>query len=93
MNIAEEKIVFTAFNPDIKAHIVLNDEICISKCKERYCTFVCPASCFVYEEESSKVVFSFEGCLECGTCRISCEEGALDWNHPEGGYGVVFRLG
>jgi len=93
INITEEKIVFTAFNPDKKPHIVLNEEVCSNKCKEKYCTFVCPAGCFEHNEENGKVVFSFEGCLECGTCRIACEEDALDWNHPVGGYGVVFRLG
>lgn len=92
MNISEEKIILTAYNVDTKPHITLNEDICNSRCKIRFCTFICPAGCFVFDEDQNKVVFSFEGCLECGTCRIACDEKALDWNHPEGGYGVVFRL-
>jgi ferredoxin like protein len=31
-------------------------------------------------------------CLECGTCLLVCDKGALDWNYPKGGFGVRFRL-
>ena len=31
-------------------------------------------------------------CLECGTCLIICEKGALDWKYPRGGFGVRYRL-
>ena len=92
MNISEDKIIFTAYNVDDKPHITLNEDVCNNKCKTRFCTFICPAGCFMYDEEQNKVVFSFEGCLECGTCRIACENDALDWNHPVGGYGVIYRI-
>ncbi|MDY6911458.1 MAG: ferredoxin family protein, partial [Chloroflexota bacterium] len=38
-------------------------------------------------------VFSYDGCLECGACRISCAKGAVDWNYPRGGFGVSFEYG
>jgi ferredoxin like protein len=37
-------------------------------------------------------MFSHQTCLECGACRISCQNGALDWNYPKGGFGVCFRF-
>jgi len=77
MNISEEKIILTAYNVDTKPHITLNEDICNSRCKIRFCTFICPAGCFVFDEDQNKVVFSFEGCLECGTCRIACDEKRL----------------
>ncbi len=92
MKISEDKIVFTLYNIGEKAHIVLNDDKCNYSCKERYCTFICPAGCFEYDDDQKKIVFSFEGCLECGSCRVACEKDAIDWSHPEGGYGVIYRL-
>lgn len=92
MKITDEKTMFTLYNTHKKPHIRINEEICSNVCKTRFCTFICPAGCFEYDEEQGRVIFSFEGCLECGTCLLSCEEKAIDWNYPEGGFGVIFRL-
>ena len=35
----------------------------------------------------------YAGCLECGTCLIACNEGALSWSYPKGDYGVQYRFG
>ena len=34
-----------------------------------------------------------EKCLECGSCGQVCEPGAIDFNYPTGGTGVVFEKG
>ena len=34
-----------------------------------------------------------ENCLECGSCSQVCEPGAIDFNYPTGGTGVVFEKG
>jgi ferredoxin like protein len=39
------------------------------------------------------VIFSFEGCLECGSCRMICDRGAIDWTLPRGGFGVCYEFG
>ncbi|MCL5736514.1 MAG: 4Fe-4S dicluster domain-containing protein [Actinobacteria bacterium] len=72
-------------------HIRLNPDVCQS-CTHRVCTFACPARCYIWSEERDRVEFAYEACLECGTCLLLCDRGALDWHYPLGGYGVRFRL-
>lgn len=74
-----------------EAHIRVNQDAC-QGCIHRACTFACPARCYTWSEERGRVDFAYEACLECGTCLLLCEQGALDWHYPEGGHGVRFRL-
>lgn len=76
---------------DFVPHITCNAEACLS-CEERSCLFFCPAGCFELDEDGV-VVFHYEGCHECGTCRVMCDKGIESWDYPQGGCGVVFRLG
>jgi ferredoxin-like protein FixX len=34
-----------------------------------------------------------EKCLECGSCGQVCETGAIDFNYPAGGTGVIYEKG
>ena len=35
-----------------------------------------------------------DGCLECGTCRVVCDElKNAHWNYPRGGYGILIKFG
>ena len=35
-----------------------------------------------------------DGCLECGTCRVICQDhGNVSWNYPRGGYGISYKFG
>ena len=35
-----------------------------------------------------------DGCLECGTCRIICNDFSnVEWEYPRGGYGILFKFG
>jgi ferredoxin like protein len=43
--------------------------------------------------EEGKVIVNYEGCLECGTCFIACQDEALTWHYPRAGYGVQYRFG
>ena len=92
MNI-ESKLGLNAFKLDEESHIRINQEICRQKCKEKYCLFVCPAHLYSVNKETGDFSVEFEGCLECGTCRITCRYGALEWEYPRGGFGVQFRFG
>lgn len=88
----EDKLYVTKFNPDDRSHLVIiNQEVCQTKCQDRPCTYFCPAE--VYEWEEGKILVSFEGCLECGSCRIGCSFENIDWRYPRGGFGVSYRFG
>ncbi|MGY8666932.1 ferredoxin family protein [Bradyrhizobium sp. UFLA05-109] len=53
----------------------------------------CPARCYELNEQG-QVESTVDGCVECGTCRIICEEtGDIEWSYPRGGYGVLFKFG
>lgn len=52
----------------------------------------CPAG--LYSLEDGELEFSYEGCLECGTCRVIAGGGAIDtWDYPPDGFGVDYRQG
>jgi ferredoxin-like protein FixX len=44
-------------------------------------------------EETGEIHIEFAGCQECGTCKIACPHGALEWHYPRGEYGVQYRYG
>ena len=81
----------TSYRINQEAHITVNREIC-KLCTHRACTFTCPARCYQWNEASARIDFAHEACLECGTCLIICDRGALQWNYPKGGFGVRFRI-
>jgi ferredoxin like protein len=85
-----DRLALNIFNIDKDPHIKIKKD-CGRKCDTRPCIIVCPADCF--KEVEGEVVFSYEGCLECGTCRIVCGEDALSWSYPRSGFGIQYRLG
>jgi ferredoxin like protein len=89
--ITEHIFELASYRIDREAHIILNRDVC-RPCEHRACLFVCPAACYQWNDNSSRIDFAYEACLECGTCLIVCDKGALKWNYPKGGYGVRFRL-
>jgi ferredoxin like protein len=86
----EDKLTTTRFNVDIEPHIRVDIEIC-ETCLDKPCLYVCPAQNYVLSD--GKLVFSWQGCLECGACRIACLRNAIDWAYPRGGFGVCLRYG
>lgn len=90
MNI-DDLTQLTQFQVDDLPHIIVNKDIC-ERCDHHACVQACPAHCYTYNEETGLLSIVYETCLECGTCLVICEKGALDWNYPRGGYGVCYRL-
>lgn len=86
----EEKLAVNKYDIDKEVHIRIKEDICKS-CHEYPCVYTCPADCFKLRE--GNLTFSYEGCLECGSCRIICEEGAIDWALPRGGFGICYQYG
>jgi|GEM_PF-107958 len=59
-------------------------------CPGQQCIFVCPAGLF--EKVQGKVRFDYRGvCLECGACRLVCEN--IVFEYPEPGTGIAYRFG
>lgn len=54
---------------------------------------VCPAALYKQDDDGRRS-FDYAGCLECGTCRIACEGGAVrSWNNPQPFKGVNYLYG
>lgn len=86
----EEKLSQVRYNVDKEPHIKVDASIC-KKCPHHACTFICPAGCYTLSDDS-ELLFSHSGCLECGTCKVICDQGSVIWNYPKGGSGVSFRF-
>lgn len=86
----EDKLAVNKYDVDKEVHITIREDIC-KKCNEYYCVYACPAGCFKIMEEH--ITLSYEGCLECGSCQIVCEEGAVNWTLPRPGFGICYQYG
>lgn len=73
------------------AHLKIKDQATCQKCKEKPCTYCCPAGVYVWENGLTTVQYS--GCLECGTCKFVCPYDNIDWNYPRGGFGMILKMG
>jgi len=88
--IREDKIQQTRFVVDPIDHVEVDIEVCRS-CAEKPCLYVCPVG--NYSLENEEISYVWQGCLECGACRIVCRLGAVKWKRPRGGFGVQYRFG
>jgi ferredoxin like protein len=86
----EDKLALVKTKKDTVSHITVDLDKCVV-CKNKVCLFICPAK--TYEEIDGKLVVNYENCLECGTCRIVCEDGVIQWENPRGKFGVTFLNG
>ena len=88
----DDKLGVNRFHADDNyAHILLNEDCTDQKEMEKV-VMACPAQ--LYHLENGKLRFNYEGCLECGTCRVLVGKTVLkQWNHPMGGMGIEFRMG
>jgi ferredoxin like protein len=86
----EQRLALNTYEVDTEPHIRLKEEIC-RQCERQSCLYVCPAECFKARE--GKISFNYEGCLECGSCHISCSREAIEWSYPRGHFGVSYEYG
>jgi ferredoxin like protein len=86
----EEKLTRVRFRVDLTPHIQIDKSLCAT-CRSQPCLYVCPVKNYVLNQ--GEIVFSWQGCMECGACRIACENKAIDWSYPRGGFGVCLRQG
>ena len=87
----DAKLGVNVFKLDQQPHIEIDIAICRTVCTVRACLQVCPADLYAVNDEGDMTV-NWEGCLECGACLICCDEKALSWHYPRGGFGVQYRM-
>ena len=90
----ERKLALNTYNVDMsRAHIrIIDHDVCL-QCERQQCINCCPAACYAPQVDGT-VLFSYEGCVECGTCRIVCHEfDNIEWTYPRGGFGIQYRFG
>jgi ferredoxin like protein len=88
----EDKLFLDRFRVDEEPHIrIIENALCMAKCEDQPCLYFCPAN--VYRLEKDRIVVAYEGCLECGSCRIGCPHLNIEWRFPTGGYGISHRFG
>jgi ferredoxin like protein len=88
----DEKMATVKIKIDKEAHITVEKSLC-KDCATRTCLIICSAENYKWDENNDELVFNYEGCLECGACRLICPKGAIDWTYPKHGCGVKFRFG
>lgn len=88
----EDKLGLNKFNVDSTPHIEIDENYSDQTLKERL-VMACPAKLYKLREDNT-VEFNYEGCLECGTCRVLTGGRIVkSWDHPIGGMGVAFKKG
>jgi ferredoxin like protein len=88
----EEKLFQNRYRVDAgHPHIRIVDAAVCDGCNLKPCMVCCPAGC--WQIENGKVEVVTDGCLECGTCRIICDQKNVNWNYPRGGFGILFKFG
>lgn len=90
----EKKLSINSYSVDpTRAHIRIIDHTVCLQCERQQCVNCCPAACYAPQPDGT-VLFSYEGCVECGTCRIVCHEfDNIEWTYPRGGFGIQYRFG
>lgn len=88
----EAKLYTVKYNADIYSHLQ-PVQACCKNCVSRACSIVCPAQVYEWDEVEERLIVNFENCLECGACRIACEDKSLGWEYPKGTKGVTFKQG
>ena len=82
----EDLLQRTVYDVDEEPHIEIKDERGVPKELVK----LCPCSCYTMVGE--RLVYSYEGCLECGLCRVLSEPWGLRWEYPKSGRGVQYRF-
>ncbi len=87
----EDLLFLDRFKVDEESHLRIKDSDICRKCEHQECLYLCPAN--VYRLEGDRIAVAYEGCLECGSCRIGCPHLNIEWRFPKGGYGISHKFG
>lgn len=86
----QDKISTLKYNCSGEAHLIVDNKKC-AKCKEKTCTFICPADVYSVDNQTNETIVQYENCMECGACRIACPKGAINWNYPNDNCGIIYK--
>ncbi len=86
----QDKLALLKYDCAAKSHLHVNQKKC-AKCKEKTCTFICPAGVYSEDKVTGEIIVQYENCLECGACRIACPKEIIDWSYPDAGCGIIFK--
>ncbi|HCU6622528.1 TPA: ferredoxin family protein [Escherichia coli] len=65
----------------------------INACPAERLINACPAGLFSLTPEGNLRI-DYRSCLECGTCRLLCDESTLQqWRYSPSGFGITYRFG
>ncbi|MNB65069.1 hypothetical protein D3C81_98790 [compost metagenome] len=86
-----ESLARNCYHPTAKAHLHLHDSLSEEQISQL--VKICPAGLFT-QDVAGKVNVHFQGCLECGCCRLVAGPDTLaDWHYPPSGAGLTLRFG
>ena len=91
MNI-NDKLANLKYNKDDESHLKVDNDVCM-RCSDKYCTSICPANVYQWDEGKCILHIRYENCLECGACKIACPKNNISWVYPRASYGVRFKNG
>ena len=87
----DDKLALVKRKHGKESHITVDQEA-FKKDPDKFVLFICPAKVYEENPETAECLVNFENCLECGTCQVAARE-YVEWDNPQGGFGVSFALG
>lgn len=91
MNI-NDKLASLKYNKGKQSHLSVDDSVC-KNCSEKYCCYICPADVYEWNSEKNQMTIRYENCLECGACKIACDNNNILWKYPDAEHGVKYKNG
>ena len=89
----DDRLFTVAFKHDEESHLKIKDKKICLDCEGKWCTHICPAQVYRWDEELREVIISWENCLEMAACISGCPFQNIEFRYPKGGKGVEFRFG
>lgn len=70
---------------------IISQEVC-TQCETKPCTYFCPVGVYSVGADG-KTQVAHQSCVECGSCRVGCPYGNIEWKLPRGGHGIAYKFG
>jgi ferredoxin like protein len=80
------------FIDEEKAHLWIADHEVCARCAHKPCLYFCPVGVYTLGNDG-RVQVAYQGCVECGSCRVGCPYKNIGWTLPRGGFGVAYKFG
>jgi len=83
----EELLQRNVWDVDEERHIEVIDQRGLPI---RALLLLCPTGC--YTMAGDRLLMSYEGCVECATCRVLSKPNQIRWEYPKSGRGIQYRF-